>query len=313
MTKKLLLTIILWMTALPTGCRGGESKMIKTNEKSWNVGRFELSLPTSSSLVTQTQELDGIVVTYDGTKRGQTLTTILNELRSTVQANPHTPFIALQKWGPDSGGVLYVMDDSNPDYYKMTGRRVMPEGVLLADTDGSKSKVDLIVDITRELLTNYYPGDFAPASFDRFGMASGSLHQKFRNAEEMHIEFLLPESGTRLWFDTTVVQRPVQVDLFKRTEQTMLEAKAQGLVFDQLRKTHSIVAGQSGEESMISDVSRKQRQYDVRLETPGVAGSASQPRIAIRFFTEDIMQKPLDEKQFTVLWESIRNGIKVAP
>ncbi len=136
-------------------CRGGHT-LVNAPESwsAWNIGRFILQLPDSSTLTTQTQVLDGITVTLESAS-SIPLKVQLSERVADLTKDHRSPMVDEYLWSGSMGAVLHVMDISDPTYYQMEGRRLLPQHVVVATTDGDKSKVDVMQAIIQEILNNY--------------------------------------------------------------------------------------------------------------------------------------------------------------
>jgi len=60
--------------------------------------------------------------------------------RQQLLAKPRSPIVRAYKWSADSGGVLYLLDISNPDYYALEGRRLLGNAVFVAGTDATRRR-----------------------------------------------------------------------------------------------------------------------------------------------------------------------------
>ncbi len=257
--------------------------------------------------------IDGITLSVDQNAPSEPLKATLQTISKEVSADAHKRLIATPQWSIDTGGVLYVRDDSDPTYLEIQAHKLLLNGTVIAVTSGDKSKVDLMQQIVRKILGNYVPGDFAPGTFSRFGIKEGSVHQSFGVAEDLDADFHVGDAATKLNFITKVIAEPVKVDLFDRTSQMLTYGRENGVVYHNLRKTHRTVAGQRGEESVNTDVHEGVNRFVASFETPGVPNSASQPHLEIGLDTLDNPTKALNEKEFLTLLDTILDSLKVAP
>ncbi len=281
--------------------------------KNFNVGRYEIKLPQSSLLTAQTQAIDGVRILFENKPPSGTLQEILSGRQSELSKDPRKPFLRRYLWTTDTGAVLYVPHFSDLTYYDMEARRLLPSMTLIADTDGDQSKVALMETIVRRVLTNFVPDDHERATFKRFGLAAGSVHQEFGVEEEFRAEFTLPDTGIYLEVNSQVVAQPVKIDLYEREDDTVSAAREGGLVIKVLRKQRRTAVGQEGWEVVDTGVEHKQHQYDARFEAPGVANSAGQTYLIVHFYTDSRSGKANDQKQFLALWDAVLDSLKVAP
>jgi hypothetical protein len=239
---------------------------------------------------------------------GQPIEAVLEKRRAEILKDPHSPIVAVERWSNETGAIFYVDDDIVPDDYKIEGRRLLSGSTLVATTTGNKRVMEVMRTIVQQILANFAPSEGATG--DVFGVDGGTIRQAFRNQEQVHAEFSIPASGATLEFDTTVVSEPVKVDLFSRTTQASIFSLADGLKMSTIRKSHPKVAGQAGDEIVISANSKGARQYDARFESPGVPGSAAQPEFQIHFQTDDRSAIHPTEQEFLEMWDGILSSIK---
>ncbi len=287
--------------------------MVQAREtwKPWNVGRSVLQLPPTALLERQTQVVEDITLTFEPANVGESLQAVLQRRSAELKTNGRSPLKRIYHWTEDTGAVLYVNDVSTPDYYEIEARRLLPGRMLVAVTSADKKFEKAMTEDVKQVIAHFENGDGAIASVDRFGMQGGSLHEAFRHQEDVLAAFNLPETKTIFEFSSRVVAEPVTVDLFQRTANAIAASKADKQPIHVLKQGHREIAGQLGDESITSDVGNGYMRYDVRFETPGIPNLASMPHLDLHFATLSGLDKPLNEKEFIALWDTIRAGIKV--
>jgi hypothetical protein len=278
------------------------------NGRTWNAGRFHLRLPQSATLSGQQQVLDGITISFQPAAASPSVEPALAHRRAELAGNPRTPVISQQVWRSDRGAVMYVADISDPDYYQVEGRRSLPQSTMVAVTSGDKSNADLLYQMTQQILGSFFPAE-APDSTG-FGVPEGTLHQAFRNQEEVHATFALPDIASDFEFNTAVVAAPAKLDLYQREEKAIAIGKMDGLIFEVVRKDHANIAGQTGDEMVITTVEKGVRHFDARLETAGTAVSGRQPQIKLHLHTEGPSAGAVTENQFLEEWDSIISTVQ---
>ena len=316
--KTRLLAFTLLAPLLAGGCREGQIAMATAkieNAKPVSCGRFDLQLPQTAHLNQQTQTLDGIDLSLEPASAGQTLGGVMDARRQQLLAKPRSPIVRAYKWSADSGGVLYLLDISNPDYYALEGRRLLGNAVFVAGTDGDKAKTDLMVQLISTALANFHPGESAQGRPNTFSMENGYLEQAFRNQEDLAAVFIIPENGAALSLETHVFKVPKKLDVVERVEKGIGEAGEMfQLKFQVLHKGPRQVAGQVGQEIVVTHVENGIPQFDANLQTAGEALSPLKPQILLHLSTTGVVGGPpshrLSRDEFLALWSGIVDSIR---
>jgi Tle cognate immunity protein 4 C-terminal domain len=286
------------------------------NTRRWCIGRFYLYLPESSGSIRQSQSVDGITLELKPLSANISLEALQAKRRTEILQKPESPIVKEYKWSHDSIGLLYIGDNSDPTYLMLEGRRLVGPNLLVAGTSGDSAKVGTMEKIVTEALGNFQPDQADDGSTPGFCLGNGVLRQAFRNAEEVHASFNLPQPGALLEIETVVVAVPGKVDLIERAKQAVALAKLDKVSIEFLRQGSKRVAGIEGLESVTAGTEKAYTGFDARFEAPGRPASPQQPELQIHLTAgkeTGYHSGSMDNEKFLSLWDGLLSRISSHP
>jgi hypothetical protein len=276
------------------------------------VGRFDLQLPEAAILNRQSQEVDGISLELNPLPENTSLETLQSNRRNEILRKRDSPIVNEYRWDHDMAGILYVGDTSDPAYLFMEGRRLIGQSVFVASTSGDQKKAALMEQIITEALRNYRPNQMADGKTPGFCVTGGLLQQSFRNAEEAHASFVLPQPGALLEISTEVVAVPGKADLIVRERQAAAIAMLDNVSVRTLRQGTRRVAGIDGVESVVAGTEKGHTGFDARFEAAGRPTSAQESQMQLHLTTERDLgyrSDSMTKEQFLALWDALLDRI----
>ena len=287
------------------------------NLQTYSDGRYDYQLPVGGRINDYSVDMDGIDLKLDGFTDGNGVHAQMQAMRKRVMELPDSPIITCSQWSVDSMGILYVMDMSDPDYYQLEGRRILPNGVFIAITSGEKDKSQLMKQIIQEALSDFHPSESAFGKRGVFAMHGGYTTQPYHGQEDLFSSWINPDYGLSFDISSQVFLQPQKLDLIERSLRAAAAIHETGGMDKELRKGSRMLNGMMGEEYVdVYEDDYGKLNYIARLQVPGEAISPLKPQLEITLQTGALVPSfpppthKLTQEQFLALWDALVTSFK---